>query len=286
MSHSDHKLQRSIGDALANSQQQLSACSDSPRLDAEILLAMVLGVSRAQLFARPEARVSEQEDVRFKQLLARRLSGEPIAHIQGHREFWSLQLDVTPATLIPRPETELLVELALERIPLSASFAIADLGTGSGAIALAVASERPHCRIIATDTSAEALVIAQRNATQLELTNILFQQSDWFQTLESMRFDLILSNPPYIRSNDPHLTQGDVRFDPRSALVSGADGLDALRCIVSASPQHLRSGGWLIVEHGYDQGVAVAGLFAAAGFTEIATMNDLGGQPRVSLGKH
>jgi release factor glutamine methyltransferase len=286
MRHSDHNLQRSIGDLLGNSQQQLSACSDSPRLDAEILLAMVLGVSRAQLFARPEARVSEQEDARFKQLVARRLRGEPIAHIQGQREFWSLQLDVTPATLIPRPETELLVELALERIPVSATFDIADLGTGSGAIALAVASERPHCRIVATDTSAEALAIAQRNATQLELTNILFQQSDWFQNLESTRFDLILSNPPYIRSDDPHLAQGDVRFDPRSALVSGVDGLDALRRIVSEAPRHLRPGGWLLVEHGYDQEVAVAGLFDSAGLTEITTVNDLGGQPRVSFGRY
>jgi release factor glutamine methyltransferase len=282
----DHKPQRSIGDVLTNSQQQLAACSDSPRLDAEVLLAKVLGVSRAQLFARPESPVSEQDDERFKQLLARRLNGEPIAHILGHREFWSLQLDVTPATLIPRPETELLVELALERIPVSAMLDIADMGTGSGAIALAVASERPHCRIVASDTSEEALAVARRNAMQLGLTNIEFLQGDWYQALGAAHFDVILSNPPYIRSDDPHLAQGDVRFDPHAALVSGVEGLDALRCIVGNAAQHLRPGGWLLVEHGYDQEEAVAGLFVAAGFTEIATVNDLGGLPRVSFGRY
>lgn len=286
MSHSDHKPQRSIGDVLTHSQQQLAACSDSPRLDAEVLLAKVLGVSRAQLFARPESPVSEQDDERFKQLLARRLNGEPIAHILGYREFWSLQLDVTPATLIPRPETELLVELALERIPVSATLDIADMGTGSGAIALAVASERPHCRIVATDTSGEALAVARRNATQLGLTNVEFLHGDWYQALGATRFDVILSNPPYIRSDDPHLVQGDVRFDPHAALVSGVDGLDALRCIVGNAAQHLRPGGWLLVEHGYDQKAAVKGLFVAAGFSEITTVNDLGGQPRVSFGRH
>lgn len=277
--------QRTIGDVLTHAQRQLTACSDSPRLDAEVLLAMQLGVSRAQLFARPESLMSEQDGERFNQLLTRRLNGEPIAHILGYREFWSLQLDVTPATLIPRPETELLVELALERIPVSATLDIADLGTGSGAIALAVASERPHCRIVASDTSEEALVVARCNATQLGLVNVEFQQSDWYQALGSACFDLILSNPPYIRSDDPHLAQGDVRFDPPTALISGVDGLDALRCIVGNAAQHLRPGGWLMVEHGYDQGEAVVGLFVAAGFTEITTVNDLGGQPRVSLGR-
>ncbi len=246
---------------------------------------MVLSVSRAQLFARPESPVSPQDDERFRLLLVRRLQGEPIAHIVGHREFWSLQLDVTPATLIPRPDTELLVELALERIPVAATFTIADLGTGSGAIALAIASERPRCHIVASDISEEALAVARRNAQQLALTNVEFLQGDWYQALGSTRFDLILSNPPYIRANDPHLAKGDVRFDPPAALVSGVDGLDALRCIIADAQQHLRPGGWLLVEHGYDQGDVVAELFAVAGFTQMATINDLGEQPRVSLGR-
>lgn len=285
MIHSTDNPQHSIGSVLFQAQQQLASCSESPRLDAEILLGMALSVSRAHLFARPESPVPEQAGMHFQQLLSRRLNGEPIAHIQGQREFWSLQIKVTPATLIPRPETELLVELALEHIPDTATFDIADLGTGSGAIALAVASERPQCSIVATDASEAALEIARHNAAQLGLTNIEFQQSDWYQTLGDSRFNLILSNPPYIRSDDPHLTQGDVRFDPRSALVAGVDGLDALRCIIGEASRHLRPGGWLLVEHGYDQGVAVAGIFAAAGFTEIATKNDLEGQPRVSLGR-
>lgn len=276
---------RSIGAVLADAQQRLSTSSDSARLDAEILLASVLKVSRAHLFARPETFVASEAVKRFGQQLARRLNGEPIAHILGQREFWSLQFEVTPATLIPRPETEHLVELALERIPVNAALDIADLGTGTGVIALAIASERPGCRITATDTSTEALAIAQRNATTLDLTQVRFQRGDWYEALEPAGYDLILSNPPYIRADDPHLMQGDVRFDPRTALVSGDDGLAALRCIVGGAPQYLRPGGWLLVEHGYDQADEVARLFAAANFSDIAVMKDLAGQPRVSLGQ-
>lgn len=285
MNHPADQPQRSIGEILSQAQQQLTTTSESPRLDAEVLLTTVLGVSRAQLFARPESQVPQETAKHFQKLLTRRLKGEPIAHIVGHREFWSLQFKVTPATLIPRPDTERLVELALERIPLTATLDIADLGTGTGAIALAIANERPGCRITASDISTEALAIALRNATTLGLTQVRFQQGDWYEALEPTGYDLILSNPPYIRADDPHLTQGDVRFDPRLALVSGDDGLTALRSIVAGAPQYLRPGGWLLVEHGYDQAHDVAKLFAAAGFSDIGTIKDLTGQPRVCVGR-
>lgn len=274
-----------VDDALMQSQRLLSACSDTPRLDAEVLLAHTLGVSRAYLFAHPDADLPLDIARQFKAVLQRRQDGEPIAHILGHREFWSLNLEVTPDTLIPRPETEHLVELALERIPPTATFAIADLGTGTGAIALAIASERPHCHILACDASAEALEVARRNATRLRLKHVHFRQSDWYEAMPFECFDLILSNPPYIRSDDPHLAQGDVRFEPQTALISGQDGLDALRRIIGEAPRHLRPGGWLLVEHGYDQETAVAQLFGTAGFEDIETAKDLSGQARVTFGR-
>lgn len=275
----------SIATALQSAITQFTPAHASAHLDAELLLAHALGQSRAYLRAWPEHMLTDQQVSIFAALVARRVVGEPIAHILGRREFWSLDLEVTPATLIPRPDTELLVELALARIPVDAELDIVDLGTGSGAIALAVARERPRCRVTATDVSAAALAVARDNARRLAIGNVVFQHGAWYAGLGRQRFDAILSNPPYIRADDPHLQQGDVRFDPLSALVSGADGLDDLRVIVAGAPAHLRPGGWLLVEHGYDQGEAVRRLFAAAGLADIQGTNDLAGHPRVTLGR-
>lgn len=273
-----------LADALRAAAAQL-AMHESASLDAELLLAEVLGQPRSYLRAWPERTLTEAQAQAFAALIARRAAGEPTAHILGRREFWSLDLEVTPDTLIPRPETELLVELALARIPVDATWDIADLGTGTGAIALAVARERPRCRIVAGDASAAALAVAERNARRLGLGNVRFVEGMWYRPFGELRFDVILSNPPYIRTDDPHLQQGDVRFDPRSALVAGHDGLDDLRQIIAYAPMHLRPDGWLLVEHGYDQGEAVANLFTQAGFRAVRTVRDLGGQPRVTLGQ-
>ena len=269
--------------------QQLSAdfapISDSPRLDAELLLCQVLARPRSYLYAWPERVLDSAQQMLLAQLAGRRSQGEPIAHILGQREFWSLPLKVNPATLIPRPETELLVEAALARIPSDAAWALADLGTGSGAIALAVASERPLCRVSAVDRSAAALAIAEENAVQLGLANLDFRQGDWFEPLQGQRFAMLLSNPPYIRSDDPHLQQGDLRFEPLSALASGADGLDDIRRLITEAPAHLEPGGWLMLEHGYDQGEAVLALLEKRGFRSTATLTDLQGHGRVSIGQ-
>ncbi|HWS02307.1 MAG TPA: peptide chain release factor N(5)-glutamine methyltransferase [Gammaproteobacteria bacterium] len=274
-----------INDALQSAIAQFTPAHTSARLDAELLLAHALGQSRSYLRAWPERLLTDQQVQVLAMLVARRVAGEPIAHILGRREFWSLDLEITPATLIPRPETELLVELALARIPVDAVWEIADLGTGSGAIALAVARERPRCRVTATDVSMAALAVAQDNAQRLAIGNVVFQQGAWYAGLGQQRFDVIVSNPPYIRADDPHLRQGDVRFDPLSALVSGADGLDDLRVILAGAPDHLRPGAWLLVEHGYDQGEAVRRLFADAGLVDIESVKDLAGHPRVTLGQ-
>lgn len=274
-----------LAEALRDAVAQLASVSASARLDAEMLLAHVLAKSRSHLHAWPEQALSGAQAERFAVLLARRAAGEPMAHILGSREFWSLELEVTPETLIPRPETELLVELALARVPGDAHWRICDLGTGSGAIALAIAHERPRCRIDAGDISAPALAVAERNALRLGLRNVCFHCGLWYGPFAAMRFDMILSNPPYIRAGDPHLLHGDVRFEPRSALVAGPEGLDDLRVIIAGAPEHLHSGGWLLVEHGYDQGAAVARLFTQAGFTAVQTHPDLAGQPRVTAGR-
>lgn len=273
-----------LADALRSATTRLSM-HDSARLDAELLLAQVLGQTRSYLCAWPERVLSGTQAQEFDALVARRAAGEPVAHIVGHREFWSLDIEVTPATLIPRPDTELLVELALARIPADAAWRILDLGTGSGAIALALAHERPRCRIDAGDVSAAALAVATSNAQRQGVTNVRLRCGNWFQPFADQRFDIIVSNPPYIRDDNPHLHQGDVRFDPRSALLAGIDGLRDLRVIIDGAPAHLQSGGWLLVEHGYDQQIAVAEMFARAGFTAIDTARDLGGRPRVSCGR-
>lgn len=253
--------------------------------EAALLLAHVLGRSRGWLYAHGDAPVPASEAARFRELVARRAAGEPVAYLVGTRGFWRFDLAVGPDTLIPRPETELLVELALARIAPQGPVRVADLGTGSGAIALAIASERPRATVVATDASAGALEAAGRNARSLSVHNVGFRHGDWFAPLAGERFDLVASNPPYIADDDAHLAQGDLRFEPRDALASGADGLDAIRAIVAGAPAHLRDGGWLLVEHGWEQGAAVRALFDAAGFADVTTELDLEQRDRVTLGR-
>lgn len=252
--------------------------------DAELLLAHVVGKSRSWLFAHAGDTVDTDVAASFHAMLQRRIVGEPVAYLTGRQGFWTLDLEVGPATLIPRPETELLVELALARIPDRQPARIADLGTGSGAIALAIASERPQAHVIATDASAAALDVARRNAGNC-IANVEFRCGDWFAPLQGERFALIASNPPYIAEGDPHLEEGDLRFEPDTALSSGADGLNAIRTIVGHAGAHLDAGGWLLLEHGWEQGDAVRGLLADAGFIDVETARDLEQRDRVSLGR-
>lgn len=254
------------------------------RSDAEPLLLHALGRDRAWLFTHGRDPVPAAVGTAFQALVQRRAAGEPVAYLTGSRGFWTLDLEVSPATLIPRADTEALVELALERLDRAPGRRVADLGTGSGAIALAIASERPQAQVIATDASAAALAIAQRNADRHHLSNVQFRRGSWFVPLAAERFDLIASNPPYIAAGDPHLDQGDLRHEPASALASGDDGLDDIRLIVSGAPAHLREGGWLLLEHGWDQGEAVAALLRTRGFARVATHPDLELRERVSLG--
>ncbi|BCR25922.1 peptide chain release factor N(5)-glutamine methyltransferase [Aquipseudomonas alcaligenes] len=258
--------------------------SPTARLDAELLLAAVLGKPRSYLRTWPEHEPGAEQLAAFAALLERRRMGEPVAYILGHQGFWSLDLEVAPHTLIPRPDTELLVETALQLAPATPQ-RVLDLGTGSGAIALALASERGGWQVIGVDRIAEAVALAERNRLRLKLNNAEFRQSSWFDGLAGEHFDLILSNPPYIAADDRHLGEGDVRFEPLSALVAGVDGLDDIRQIIAQAPRHLQAGGWLLLEHGYDQAEAVRELLAAAGFTAVDSRRDLGGHQRISLGR-
>lgn len=254
-------------------------------VDADLLLAHALGKSRTWLFAHAGDVVDRADADRFRALLARRIAGEPVAYLIGTRGFWTLDLAVTPATLVPRPETELLVELALARLPPDAPMRVADLGTGSGAIALALAKERPHAEVVAIDASEAALAVARSNAVRNGLRNVTFRAGSWLDPLAGETFDLIASNPPYIADGDPHLGQGDLRFEPPMALSSGADGLDAIRVITRDAPACLCPGGWLLLEHGWDQAPAVRALLAAACFEAVATHPDLARRDRVTLGR-
>lgn len=257
---------------------------ESPRRDAEILLGFVTGKSRTFVMAFGETRLTHEEQQRLDALLARRVAGEPVAHLTGLREFWSLPLFVSPVTLIPRPDTECLVEQALARLPVTPCH-ILDAGTGTGAIALALASERPDCAVTGIDRIAEAVALAKRNAEHLLIRNVTFLQSDWFNSLLPERFDMIVSNPPYIDAQDPHLQQGDVRFEPASALVAGQDGLADLARLVTDSRDFLTPGGWLLLEHGWQQGEAVRRLLHEAGYSQVETCRDYGGNERLSTGR-
>lgn len=259
--------------------------TESPRLDAELLLAGSLGKNRSYLYAWPDEIPSVEIRAHFRELLVRRAAGEPVAYLLGQREFWSLPLNVTPATLIPRPETETLVTLALQTIPADADACIADLGTGSGAIALAIARERPRCRIIATDISQDALAVAAANAERLCLRNVQFVAGDWCAALPLTPFDLIVSNPPYIAEDDIHLSLGDVRFEPRRALASGPQGMDALQQIARCAITRLRPHGWLLLEHGYDQAQAATRLLQASGYEQVQDHPDFAGLGRVIAGR-
>ncbi|MFK3846950.1 peptide chain release factor N(5)-glutamine methyltransferase [Stenotrophomonas sp. NPDC078853] len=255
------------------------------RHEAELLLLHALQRPRSWLFAHATDPVDLADRDSFHALLARRAAGEPVAYITGQWGFWTLQLEVSPATLIPRPETELLVEQALARLPADRPCTIADLGTGSGAIALALASERPLVQVLATDFSGEALAVAKRNAARNAVSNVAFAQGSWHVPLQGQRFDLIASNPPYIASDDPHLARGDLRFEPSTALASGQDGLDDIRLIADGARAHLLPGGWLLLEHGWDQGAAIRALLQQAGLDEVQTVQDLEQRDRVTLGR-
>ena len=257
--------------------------SDSALLDAELLLCHALDVNRTYLKTWPDREPAPEQLSHFSALFQRRLSGEPIAYILGYQGFWSLDLKVSEHTLIPRPETELLVEAALE-LPLPPQSSVLDLGTGTGAIALALASERSDWNITALDFQPQAVALAEENRVAHKLDNVQILQGNWFADLPAGKFDLILSNPPYIENNDPHLSQGDVRFEPASALVSGVMGFDDLIVVIGDSVAFLKSRGWLMVEHGHDQGDGVRALFAEAGFTNIETRRDYNQVERITLG--
>jgi len=269
---------------LTEGTKQLAETSVSGRLDAELLLCHVLDISRAQLFANPEGLVDEDEATEFFAFVARRAAAEPLAHLTGYREFWSLDLRVTPDVLVPRPETELLVEQALKLIPLNECWDVLDLGTGSGAIPIAVSTERTRCNFTATDSSAAALRIAQWNAAEHADTAIELIEGSWFEPLGNRQFDLIVSNPPYVATSQLELTDAELQYEPKQALYSGADGLDDIRVIIRTTPEHLQPGGILMLEHGFDQADAIAELMQAAGFSDIKTHSDLAGQPRVTEG--
>ncbi|KOP51632.1 MULTISPECIES: peptide chain release factor N(5)-glutamine methyltransferase [Pseudomonas syringae group] len=258
--------------------------SPTARLDIELLLAAALGKPRSFLHTWPERIVSTEAALAFAGYLERRRAGEPVAYILGQQGFWKLDLEVAPHTLIPRPETEMLVEAALELVPAFASAQVLDLGTGTGAIALALANERQQWKVTAVDRVPEAVALAERNRKRLHLDNAEVLDSNWFSALQGRQFDLIISNPPYIADADPHLAAGDVRFEPSSALVAGSDGLDDLREIIRQAPTHLNAEGWLLLEHGYDQGPAVRELLIRQGFERIQTRRDLGEHERITFG--
>jgi len=272
----------SIAGALACN-AELAAISDTPQLDLQLLLMKATGLDRTALYTWPERIIDDTQSRIFQDLLARRLRGEPVAHLIGERDFWTLKLKVTANTLIPRPETELLVEAALEKCPLTVA-RVLDLGTGTGAIALALASERPGWNLVALDRSEQALAVARFNRDQYQLTNVELLQSNWFDEVAGL-FDLIVSNPPYIDSADPHLQQGDIRFEPLSALVADRNGLADIELLIGQAGNYLNPKGWLLLEHGYDQGVTVANLLQEAGYQNLEIRQDLAGHDRVSLGQ-
>lgn len=272
-----------IGGALQDAARRLATVSDTPALDANLLLEFTLGRPRSYLFAHPEDRLDQTVATQFRNLLERRAQGEPVAYLLGEQGFWSLALAVSSAVLVPRPETELLVETALSCLPSDQSARIADLGTGSGAIALALAMERPDCRVIATDRDGDALAIARANGRRLDLPRVEFRQGNWFEPLGAEQFELIVANPPYVAPDDPHLA--DLVYEPRTALVAADKGVDCLRTLVEHAAANLVAGGWLLLEHGMDQDTFVRDWMARIGFGAIGTKQDLAGHPRVTMGQ-
>ena len=275
-----------IQTALATAITKLSTTSDSPQADAHTLLAFCLNKPRSYLLTWPEKALSSEQNDQFSSCIKRRQQGEPIAYLIGRKEFWSMTLYVSPATLIPRPETELLVELALQQLSTNQESTILDLGTGSGAIALAVAKERPRCHVCAIDSSEDALAIAKKNQQQLEIKNIDFLTSHWFNNIEQQLFDVIVANPPYVAPNDPHLKQGDLRFEPQQALSTNNNGLADLLHIAEHARSYLKPNGWLMMEHGYDQKNALIEKLSELGYQNIQSYNDYNQQPRVICGQH
>ena len=269
--------------AIADATARLSRSSDSPRLDAEILLCRTIDMPRSYLFAHPEDVLDEMTLERFEDVIARRISGEPMAYIMGVKEFWSNELAVSPATLVPRPETELLVDLALREIPRKAEWDVLDLGTGSGAIAVAIASERPMCRITAVDVSEDALAVARENVRKLSLGNVELAHGSWTAPVQGQTFNIIVSNPPYVRSDDTALLK--LQHEPQSALAAGIDGLDAIRILAADCGALLADDGILLIEHGAEQKRDVAALLGKHGWTDICCHNDLAGQPRVTVAR-
>ena len=279
----DKKNDQSVQAALGWAIEQLKDSSATGRLDADCLLADLLDKNRTWLFTWPDHMLTAEQWQAFQTVVARRRKGEPVAYLLGYREFWGLSLKVSPDTLIPRPDTEDLVAKALALLPNQPA-TVADLGTGTGAIALALASERSNWQVTACDFNAGAVALAEENRQLLGFDHVRVIPSDWCQALEADYYDLIVSNPPYIEENDPHLTQGDVRFEPLSALTSGQDGLDDIRLITEQAKRCLKTGAWLLFEHGYNQGDAVRRVMSDAGYTEVKTYPDLAGIDRITLG--
>ncbi len=265
--------------------EQVVAGGGLERSEAQALAAFALGVPPLQIITGARQEVSAAESARITALFERRRAGEPVAYILGEREFFSMDFKVTPAVLIPRPESELLVEFALERCAGTETCSVLDLGTGSGCVAISIAKHRARAHVVAVDASAAALAVAHENAQRHAVTKLELLASDWFTALAGRRFDLIVANPPYIAAGDPHLGQGDLRYEPPSALAGGADGLACIRMIVAAAPQYLRRDGWLAFEHGYDQAARCRELLAQAGFKDVFSRADLAGIERVSGGR-
>ena len=272
-------MTRTLGEALALARLQL------PPQEASYVVSAALGVDRATLITHPERPVSEADWARLLNWVERRARGEPLAYLTGRKEFWDFELTVNPAVLVPRPETEILVAAALERIPIEAEWTLADLGTGSGAIAIALARERPGCQVIAIDRCPAALAVAENNRERLEVANLELRLGDWFQPLAGERCHVVCANPPYVAPDDPHLGRDSLPFEPREALVAADSGLAQLRHLIHHAPAHLHPGGWLLLEHGAEQGPAVRELFQQHGYEAIATLPDLAGIERVSLGR-
>jgi len=275
----------SVGEWLKMAVAQLHAVSDSPQLDAEILLRNVTGIHRSLAHARPESAIDVTQLPQLQAMLARRARGEPIAYIVGQQEFWSMPLHVTSAVLIPRPETELLVERTLEVVPLETFSRVLDIGTGSGAIALAIAQARPHAQVTGVDLSAQALAVAERNRRELGIVNVKFELSDWFQSLGEQRYDVIASNPPYIAAEDPDLAPNVAAFEPKLALIAGPTGFEGLERIVREARNHLMPNGWLMLEHGWKQAPMVRALLVQQGYSHVRSRSDLAGHERVTEGQ-